>query len=63
MFDYEGMIKRAISFFPTWSDIRKRHSKSTGGKLLDTITEQSLDIEKAIQEYIDSFLHIVYLQL
>ena len=55
MFDYEGMIKRAISFFPTWSDIRKRHSKSTGGKLLDTITEQSLDIEKAIQEYIDSY--------
>ena len=45
MFDYEGMIKRAISFFPTWSDIRKRHSKSTGGKLLDTITEQSLDID------------------
>ena len=55
MFDYEKMIKRAIDFFPTWSDIRKRHSKSTGGKLLSTVTEQSLDIEKAIQEYIDSY--------
>lgn len=55
MFDYEKMIKRAINFFPTWSDIRKRYSKSTGGKLLGTVTEQSLDIEKAIQEYIDSY--------
>ena len=55
MFDYENMIKRAIRFFPTWSDIRKRYSKSTGGKLLSTITEESVDIEKAIQEYIDSY--------
>ena len=25
MFDYNNMIQRAIQFFPTWSDIRKRY--------------------------------------
>lgn len=51
MFDYEKMIERAIKFFPTWSDIRKRYKKSIGGKLLSTITEESMEVEKAIEEY------------
>ena len=60
MFDYDSMIKRAIKFFPTWSDIRKRHAKSNGGKLLSSITEESVDIEQAIQEYIDYYFLTKY---
>lgn len=51
MFDYERMIKRAVTFFPTWSDIRKRYKTSAGGKLLGSITEEIIDIEQAINEY------------
>ena len=60
MFDYESMIKRAIKFFPTWSDIRKRYKKSNGGKLLSSITEESVNIEDAIQEYIDYYFLVNY---
>ena len=60
MFDYDSMIKRAVKFFPTWSDIRKRHTKSNGGKLLSSITEESVDIEQAIQEYIDYYFLTKY---
>ena len=60
MFDYESMIKRAIKFFPTWSDIRKRYKKSNGGKLLSSITEESVSIEDAIQEYIDYYFLVNY---
>ena len=60
MFDYESMIKRAIKFFPTWSDIRKRYNKSNGGKLLSSITEETVNIENAIQEYIDYYFLTSY---
>ena len=30
MFDYSNMLKRAIEYFPLWSDIRKRTKKSIG---------------------------------
>lgn len=51
MFDYNKMIKRAVQFFPTWSDIRKRYSTSAGGKLIGAITEEVVSIEDAIKEY------------
>ena len=51
MFDYTKMIQRAILFFPTWSDIRKRYKTSAGGKLLGSVTEEVIDIEQAIEEY------------
>ena len=51
MFNYESMVKRLVSFFPTWSDIRKRYNTSTGGSLLDSITKESLTIEDALEEY------------
>lgn len=60
MFDYDSMIQRAIKFFPTWSDIRKRHTKSNGGKLLSSITEETVKIEDAIQEYIDYYFITKY---
>lgn len=60
MFDYESMIKRAIKFFPTWSDIRKRYKKSNGGNLLSSITEESVSVEDAIQEYIDYYFLVNY---
>ena len=51
MFDYSKMIKRAVEFFPTWSDIRKRYSTSAGGKLLGAVTEEVIELEQAIKEY------------
>ena len=55
MFDYNKMIKRAVEFFPRWSDIRKRYNTSNGGNLISAALEESLKIEDAINEYIDSY--------
>lgn len=55
MFDYSLMIKRAIEFFPTWSDIRKRSTKSIGGQLVSSALNETLELEKAIQEYKDFY--------
>ena len=51
MFDYNSMIQRAIEFFPTWSDIRKRYKTSAGGKLLSSTIEEICELEGAIKEY------------
>ena len=51
MFDYNSMIQRAIEFFPTWSDIRKRYKTSAGGKLLSSTIEEICELEGAIEEY------------
>ena len=61
MFDYNKMIKRAIEFFPQWSDIRKRHQTSVGGRLMSSILEESIKIEDAIEEYIDSYFLYNYI--
>ena len=60
MFDYSKMIKRAIEFFPRWTDIRKRYRDSNGGNLLSTVLDESIRIEEAIQEYIDSYFLETY---
>ena len=44
MFDYNKMIKRAIEFFPRWSDIRKRYRTSNGGNLIGTVLDESIKI-------------------
>ena len=51
MFDYNKMIQRAVQFFPTWSDIRKRYKVSTGGKLIGSTLEEICELEEAIKEY------------
>ena len=56
MFDYSKMIKRAIEFFPQWSDIRKRHQTSVGGRLMSSILDESVKIEEAIEEYNENVL-------
>ena len=61
MFDYSKMIKRAVEFFPQWSDIRKRHKTSVGGRLVDSLLEETLKIEDAIQDYIDSYFLYNYI--
>ena len=61
MFDYSKMIKRAIEFFPQWSDIRKRYKTSTGGKFIGSMLEESIKIEDAIQDYIDSYFLYNYI--
>ena len=60
MFDYNKMIKRAIEFFPRWTDIRKRYKTSNGGNLLGTFLDETIKIEEAIQEYIDSYFLETY---
>ncbi|MDY5997095.1 MAG: hypothetical protein SPJ09_00925 [Erysipelotrichaceae bacterium] len=55
MFDYSNMLKRAIEFFPIWSDIRKRGSKSIGGMLVKSALDETLELEQAIQEYKDFY--------
>lgn len=55
MFDYNKIIERAIEFFPSWTDIRKRYKKSRGGKYLQSVTKEVISIENAIQEYIDMY--------
>lgn len=61
MFNYNNMIKRAIEFFPLWTDIRKRHKKSIGGKFLSSVIEESIKVEDTIQEYIDSYFLYNYI--
>lgn len=60
MFDYNKMIKRAIEFFPRWTDIRKRYKTSNGGNLLGSMLDETIKIEEAIQEYIDSYFLETY---
>lgn len=55
MFNYSNMIKRAIEFFPIWSDIRKRGTKSIGGMVVNSALEETLELEKAIQAYKDFY--------
>lgn len=61
MFDYSKMLKRAIEFFPQWSDIRKRYKTSVGGRFLSSTLEESLKTEEAIQEYIDFYFLYNYI--
>ena len=49
------MIKRAVQYFPKWSDIRKRYNKSLGGQLITTFVDEVSDIETEIQNYINSY--------
>ena len=60
MFDYNKMIKRAVEFFPRWTDIRKRYKTSNGGNLLGAALDETIKIEEAIQEYIDSYFLETY---
>ena len=55
MFDYSSMLKRAIEYFPIWTDIRKRHTKSIGGKAVASALNETLELEAAIQQYIDFY--------
>lgn len=61
MFNYTNMIKRAIEFFPLWTDIRKRYQKSVGGNFISAIVEEETKTEEAIQEYIDSYFLYNYI--
>ena len=55
MFNYSNMIKRALEYFPLWSDIRKRSNKSIGGQLVDSSLNSVLGIEPSIQTYKDFY--------
>lgn len=55
MFDYSSMLKRAIEYFPVWTDIRKRYTKSIGGKVIDSALKETLELKSALQQYIDFY--------
>ena len=61
MFNYNKMIKRAIEFFPLWTDIRKRYQKSNGGNFLSAIIDEEITIKETIQDYIDSYFLYNYI--
>ncbi len=51
MFDYSNMLKRALEYFPLWSDIRKRNTKSIGGKMMNSALNETLELDSAINDY------------
>ena len=55
MFNYKEMIKTALEYFPLWSDIKKRHNKSIGGQLVDSVLKETLELDSAIQDYKDFY--------
>ena len=55
MFNYSNMLKRALEYFPLWSDIRKRSDKSIGGQLVDTALKETLELDSAIKKYKDFY--------
>lgn len=55
MFDYSSMLKRAVEYFPIWTDIRKRYTKSIGGKVIDSALKETLELKSALQDYIDFY--------
>jgi hypothetical protein len=61
MFNYTDMIKRAIQFFPQWTDIRKRYKTSTGGRFLSSVVEEATKTKDAIEDYIDSYFLYNYI--
>lgn len=60
MFDYSKMIERALEYFPLWTDIRKRKTKSIGGQLIDSSLKETLELESAINDYKKSYFLNTY---
>lgn len=50
----EDLLKNMKKHFPRWMDIRRK-SKSTGSLLLESIAEESAEINKAIEDYKKDF--------
>lgn len=57
---YKKALEGMRQSFPRWSDIRKRTSKSYGGKLLEVYAKEYDDIQKAIEEYQSIFFLVNY---
>jgi hypothetical protein len=55
------MIKRALEYFPLWSDIRKRSNKSVGGRMISSFVDEIVKVEDDIQKYIDSYFLYNYI--
>lgn len=49
------LIEQAIKHFPRWMDIRKRYFSSIGGQLLSSVAQETAEIQKSIDEYVDQF--------
>ncbi|ODV53238.1 hypothetical protein [Lysinibacillus fusiformis] len=57
----EQAFELALRNFPKWMDIRKRKRKSTGALYLRSFTDESLDVEVAIEELRKSFFAYNYI--
>lgn len=51
---------KAIKSFPRWMDIRKRPSKSTGGKLLESIMAEQDNFKVALDKFKSDFFLVSY---
>lgn len=57
---YKKALEGMRQSFPRWTDIRKRTSKSYGGKLLESYAKEWDDIQKAIEDYQSIFFIVNY---
>ena len=57
---YENSLDIMKKCFPRWSDIRKRTTKSIGGKLLRSYAKEFDNIQLAIEDYQKAFFLINY---
>lgn len=58
--DYRNVFEKMLNYFPSWSDIRKRHNTSNGGAIIRAYAMESDEIQKAIDDYKKSYFLINY---
>ncbi|MCY8890575.1 hypothetical protein P8918_13455 [Bacillus spizizenii] len=61
MLNSREAFEEAIRHFPKWMDIRKRKSKSEGGKFLQSMIDELDDIQGALEDYRKDFFIINYI--
>lgn len=56
----ENLLKKALSHFPRWMDIRKRWMTSNGGRLLSSVSEEVASVEQELKQFVDEFFISYY---
>ncbi len=55
MLNTKTLLEKMVKHFPRWMDIRKRVSTSTGGALLQSVAEETANIQEALEEFKSEF--------
>lgn len=53
MLDKKQVLKKMLSHFSSWMDIRRKPYSSNGGKLISAISDETESIQEAIDDYVD----------